>query len=155
MCVSCWVRVRSPACAASIYVPLRRRPATGAQVDWLFAEVGGREQLSALAQDPFGNFTLQKLLECGSQSLREALVAAVAGDVEAHTRHMYGCRVLQKLLEARRPAAQCACRDGVGLRRVCCRRCSLFLPRALAIGCSLLWEPLKRAHVARAPLCPC
>ena len=83
---------------------LKRRPA--AQVDWLFAEVGGREQLSALAQDPFGNFTLQKLLECGSQPLREALAAAVAGDVEAHTRHMYGCRVLQKLLEARRPAAR-------------------------------------------------
>jgi hypothetical protein len=89
-------------CAAVLRVGLRPSPLTRRrQVDWLFAEVGGREQLSALAQDPFGNFTLQKLLECGSQPLREALAAAVAGDVEAHTRHMYGCRVLQKLLEAR------------------------------------------------------
>ena len=72
-----------------------------AQVEWLFADVGGREQLSALAQDPFGNFTLQKLLERGSRHLRDALADAIAGDVEAHTRHPYGCRVLQKLLEVR------------------------------------------------------
>ena len=68
---------------------------------WLFAEVGGREELAALAQDPFGNFTLQKLLERGTLELRAALAAAIAGAVELHTRHMYGCRVLQKMLEAR------------------------------------------------------
>ncbi|KAK9821327.1 hypothetical protein WJX81_005298 [Elliptochloris bilobata] len=83
----------------SRYVQTRLETAPDEEVDWLFREVGGREQLSALAQDPFGNFTLQKLLERGSPQLRAALAAAVAGDVEAHTRHMYGCRVLQKLLE--------------------------------------------------------
>lgn len=77
-----------------------------AQVAWLFAEVGRREELAALAQDPFGNFTLQKLLERGTAELRATLTAAISGAVELHTRHMYGCRVLQKMLEARpSPAA--------------------------------------------------
>ena len=92
---------------------------------WLFAEVGGREELAALAQDPFGNFTLQKLLERGTVQLRATLAAAIAGAVELHTRHMYGCRVLQKMLEARPGPAASRVLQGFQAvcGRSCCRRC--------------------------------
>jgi len=63
----------------------------------IFAEIipAARE----LVKDPFGNYVLQKLLECGSDEQREAIVRSLVEDLVGVCRHPYGCRVVQTALE--------------------------------------------------------
>ena len=52
-----------------------------------------------LVKDPFGNYVLQKLLECGGDEQREAIVRTLIEDLVGVCRHPYGCRVVQTALE--------------------------------------------------------
>jgi hypothetical protein len=73
-----------------------------AQVEAIFAEVcGAKEMALVLMCDVFGNYVVQKFLEHGTPGQRSRLAQALRGSVKHLSTQMYGCRVIQKAIEAR------------------------------------------------------
>jgi len=52
-----------------------------------------------ISQDVFGNYVAQIYLELGSDELRSAVLEALQPSISLLSLGMYGCRVVQKLLE--------------------------------------------------------
>jgi len=59
-----------------------------------------------LCTDVFGNYVVQKMIEHGNEQQCATLAACLKGRVVELSRHMYGCRVVQKALEMSKPAMQ-------------------------------------------------
>jgi len=55
--------------------------------------------IECLRNDVFGNYVVQKLFDHGTDSMRVKLKLSMVGQVDQLSRHMYGCRVVQKALE--------------------------------------------------------
>lgn len=55
--------------------------------------------IERLRNDVFGNYVVQKLFDHGTDSMRVKLKLSMVGEVDQLSRHMYGCRVVQKALE--------------------------------------------------------
>ena len=73
-----------------------------AQVEAVFSEVCGcKEMAMHLMCDVFGNYVVQKFLEHGMPAQRSRLALALRGLVKHLSTQMYGCRVIQKAIEAR------------------------------------------------------
>ncbi len=53
----------------------------------------------ALTADPFGNYVVQKFLDVAAPEQRAEVAKIFTGDVLTLSRHIYGCRVIQKALE--------------------------------------------------------
>ena len=68
----------------------------------VFDEVcGAKEMALVLMCDVFGNYVVQKFLEHGTPPQRSRLAQALRGSVKHLSTQMYGCRVIQKAIEAR------------------------------------------------------
>ena len=69
----------------------------GEQIHLFFLRV--LPETRQLTVDPFGNYVVQKLVECVSSQARDLLLAQLVGNLCQLAIHMYGCRVVQKLIE--------------------------------------------------------
>ena len=61
-----------------------------------------QEILSAaysLMTDVFGNYVIQKFVEYGSEEQQRSILMTVLPNMDTLTIQMYGCRVIQKLLD--------------------------------------------------------
>lgn len=57
------------------------------------------ENMSAVKNDVFGNYVLQKILDRGNEEMRSKLWFALKGEVMELSLQMYSCRVVQKAVE--------------------------------------------------------
>lgn len=62
----------------------------------LIQEVLG--SVASLAQDQFGNYVIQHILEHGAPRYKEAVIAALVGDVVHLSRHKFASNVVEKSL---------------------------------------------------------
>lgn len=60
--------------------------------DIVFNEV--IEKLDSLINDVFGNYVVQKLIEFGSEQMRETICNQILGNMVNLTKNKYGCRVI-------------------------------------------------------------
>ncbi|KAJ1453619.1 putative RNA binding protein [Pelagophyceae sp. CCMP2097] len=74
-----------------------------AELEIIFEEVLAKAR--ELTTDVFGNYVVQKVLATGDATVRARVAEALKGQAVALSLHVYGCRVIQKALEAL-PAAQ-------------------------------------------------
>ena len=63
----------------------------------LFCRVLSEAKL--LTTDPFGNYVVQKLVDCATANQRSELFAKLKGSIFTLSIHMFGCRVVQRLIE--------------------------------------------------------
>ena len=52
-----------------------------------------------LVEDPFANYVLQKIFECGTHQQKEDLVSTLSDRLYNLSFHSYGCWVMQKTVE--------------------------------------------------------
>jgi pumilio RNA-binding family len=55
--------------------------------------------IKKLAEDPFGNWVVQKLIEKGSDDQRIAIAEELKGSIIDLAKQQYGCRVIQKVVQ--------------------------------------------------------
>ena len=58
------------------------------------------ENAPQLMTDVFGNYVIQKFFEFGTPEQKRHLISKIKGNVLSLALQMYGCRVIQKALEA-------------------------------------------------------
>ncbi|KAH8062128.1 hypothetical protein JL720_13333 [Aureococcus anophagefferens] len=75
--------------------------APSAERDLIFSEVLPKSR--ELATDVFGNYVVQKVLTCGDADTKSKVYEALKGHCVALSLHVYGCRVVQKALDALPP----------------------------------------------------
>ena len=71
--------------------------ATTEEKDMIFSEI--IPEALSLMKDVFGNYVIQKLFEYGFSNHRVTLADQMISHVLDLTKHMYGCRVVQKAIE--------------------------------------------------------
>ena len=59
-----------------------------------------------LIKDQYGNYVFQKILEVGSQSQKKRVLESLKGKICDLSYNMFGCRVVQKILESIRNKSQ-------------------------------------------------
>ena len=52
-----------------------------------------------IMQDVFGNYVIQKILDCGTESHIQTLFDEIKGNILIMSKHIYGCRVVQRFIE--------------------------------------------------------
>lgn len=63
----------------------------------IFSEIV--EHMEDLMTDPFGNYLIQKLLECCTEDQRTAIIDQVQKSLVQISLNMHGTRAVQKLIE--------------------------------------------------------
>lgn len=81
----------------SRFIQQRLEVADTAEKELILTEV--IPSMQRLRNDVFGNYVVQKLFDHGTSAMRSKLKLSMMGEVDQLSRHMYGCRVVQKALE--------------------------------------------------------
>lgn len=81
----------------SRFIQQRLEVADTTEKELILAEV--IPSMQRLRNDVFGNYVVQKLFDHGTSAMRSKLKSSIMGEVDFLSRHMYGCRVVQKALE--------------------------------------------------------
>ncbi|EJU05662.1 ARM repeat-containing protein [Dacryopinax primogenitus] len=89
----------------SRFIQIKLDTATPEEKQMVFDEILAGN-IMPLVTDVFGNYVIQKLIEFGGETERNAIFEAMQGHFLILSWHMYGCRVVQKAIEYITPEQQ-------------------------------------------------